>query len=230
MTDPWPRILVGVPLGKFGNNHAFQYFWNIAKQGWPLIEGIPPDPRLDVQRNIMAAKAEKSGATHLCLLDADHLHPADIVNRFAEHVIADSEKKVICGYQFRRHPPFNPCVYRYDELGNADWVYPPTGELIKVDGGSAASILINVEVFRQIKPPWWAYTYELAERHQYLGTDNYFNQLLRDNGIGIWCDTSITSPHLDNSAVITEAIFAEFQKQMATREPRPADVKTRIEA
>ncbi|MEA1998255.1 MAG: hypothetical protein U9N61_02865 [Euryarchaeota archaeon] len=226
----YPRILVGVPLGKYMNTLPFTAFWNIAKRGYPIIESLPPD-RCDVQRNIMGGIAANTNATHLCLLDADHIHPQDVVERFARYVIEDREKKVICGFQYRRCAPYNPCVYVRGEDDNYYWVHErPEEELIEVDGVSAASILINVDIFRNIPAPWWRYTYDHANEHKYPGTDGWFSQLMRDNDVRMYCDTTVTSPHLDNTAVITQKTYENYCKleKRANDGVVYADVKTKI--
>jgi len=232
--EVWPRILVGIPLPQYMNTMPFVAFWNIAKRGWPIIEGVPQD-RCDVQRNIFARIAAKSPATHLCLLDADHVHRQDIVDRFARHVIADPGKMVVCGFQYRRCPPYNPCVYvqRGDEYY---WLHErPADELLEVQGVSAASILINTDVFRSVAAPWWRYTYDHVEEDVYPGTDGWFSKLMRDSGIRMYCDTSVTSPHLDHRMGVTEETYlayCEFEKDVKLREHDGVvypDIKTRIE-
>ena len=226
------RVLVSVPLGKYMNTIPFSNFWEIARRGWPIID-MPPG-RTDEQRNVACAIAKSSGATHLCLLDVDHKHQPDVVDRLVRHVKDDLGKKVICGVQYRRCPPYNPCVYLERE-GEFYWLHEiPENELISVQGVSPASILINVDVFEQIPAPWWKYTYEHADKNKYPGEDTWFSALLRDNNIDMYCDTSVTSPHLDNAATITDATYRAYcrvEEEMMGSEHEGivyADVKTRI--
>lgn len=215
--EPWPRILIGIPLPMYMNSVPFYAFWKIASRGWPIIE-LPPD-RCDAARNIYARKAAKSGATHLCLLDADHIHPPDIVERLARWVIADPKKQVICGWQHRRTKPYNPCVYVKMEDGNYYWLHEkPEGEpLLEVQGVSAASILVDVEIFKTIPAPWWSYTYKHADEDLYPGTDGAFSALMREHGIRMYCDTSITSPHMNNFASVsheTYQAYCQYEQRM----------------
>lgn len=226
----YPRVLVGVPKGKYMNTIPFDAFWNIAKRGYPIIEKLPPD-RCDVQRNIMASIASNTQATHLCLLDIDHIHPQDIVERLARHVKEDPGKRVICGFQYRRCPPYNPCVY-VERDGDYYWLHErPEDELLEVEGVSAASILIDIDIFREIEPPWWGYTYTEAKRNIYPGTDGWFSKIMREHEITMYCDTSVTSPHLDNTATVTEKTYnayCDIEQRTNDDGVTYADVKTKI--
>jgi hypothetical protein len=189
------KIVVGVPMERTFHNVPFLHFWNIARRGWeltPIIYG-----RTDANRNKMAAwLRDETDFTHICMLDGDHAHPEDIVERLAVHVLRDPKKLVVGGLNFRRTAPYDPCVFRYGDDGR---LHPPISwedGCIPVDAIGAGCILISRKVFEQVEPPWWAYGYNWAHINKYPSEDMFFSQQMRVHDIQIWCDTTTTSPHM----------------------------------
>ena len=75
------RPVVGVLMERT-MAHADKVFFNllgIAQQGWPFIR--MNYGRTDLVRNKMAEHLLKSNFSHLIMLDIDHVHPMDIVQR-----------------------------------------------------------------------------------------------------------------------------------------------------
>lgn len=205
---PWPRVVAGV-LQERAMSHSddvFYNFWAIAQQGLPVIP--MPYGRTDVTRNKMAIQLLRSDHTHLLMLDIDHKHPWDIVQRLARWVLADKEIKVVGGINFRRSAPFEPCAGYW---GNDDLWYPPTEwkpGLLKVDMLGTGSILIAREVFELIPPPWFYNDYSMAWKDIWPGEDIMFSKLCNEYGIDLYVDTTTTSPHLADS-LIGEGTFKQ---------------------
>ncbi len=109
-------------------------------------------------------------------LDADMRFPADTIARLWGH------RKAVVGATYReRQEP-----YRY--LGKfRDAVDEEATEGLKpaelLPGGM---ILVNMEVYRRLPPPW----YKLDEDG--LRDDYYFSQAARDAGFEVWCDMDLT--------------------------------------
>lgn len=201
------RIAVGIPLERNCSDMAFVNFWNIARRGWPLIERLYG--RTDVNRNTFAKALLQSKATHLVMLDLDHAHPPDIVERLARWVLQDRTRQVVGGLNFRRGEPYDPCAFIMGEDGElhapADW---PQG-LIEVDAIGHGALLVSREVFERLEPPYWAYSYAHVDREIYPSEDMYFSWLCKEAGIKLWCDTMTTSPHLI-TGVIDESVFRSW--------------------
>ncbi|RPJ24411.1 MAG: glycosyltransferase family 2 protein [Planctomycetaceae bacterium] len=156
----WPRIVVGVPMERT-MAHADDVFFNflaIAQNGVPFIK--QNYTRTDVARNKMAMQLLQSDFTHLLMLDVDHIHPTDIVQRLARWVVADPGKQVIGGLNFRRGEPYEPCCFLIGPDGRyyapAEW----ERGLVKVDIIGTGSILISREVFERMQPPWFYNIYD----------------------------------------------------------------------
>jgi hypothetical protein len=209
---PYPRIIVGVPQER-SMGHAdevFYNFWAIASQGVPIIK--IPYGRIDLTRNKMAIALLKTNFTHLLMLDIDHMHPPDIVQRLAGWVIANPNIKVVGGMNFRRGEPYDPCCFLRGEDGG---LYPPAAEwhegLLKVDVIGTGSILIAKEVFEIIPPPWFFNYYDRVWEDEWPGEDISFSDLCTANGIDLYVDTTTTSPHMID-AWVDENTWAEYVK------------------
>ena len=51
-------------------------------------------------------------------------------------------------------------------------------------------------IFERVPLPWWAYTYESVEENIFPSEDMWFSHICRQNGVKLWVDTTVTSPHL----------------------------------
>jgi hypothetical protein len=173
--------------------------------------------RCDVARNTYAADLLKSEHTHLLMLDSDHIHPPDIVQRLARWMVEDPARLVVGGLNFRRGEPFDPCAYVKDEdgavLGLTDW-----GDLVECHSIGTGCILISREVFERIPPPWFGY--DVTAFPEYPSDDIFFCNLCRQHDIKLFCDTTTTSPHLIESAVGKDTFVNYFDQRLGGQHAR----------
>jgi hypothetical protein len=208
---PYPRIAVA-PLLERSISYADKVFWpfiSMAQQGAPFIKmGYG---RTDLNRNKAATELLKSNYTHVLMLDIDHTHPEDIIQRLAKWCLMDDDIWIVGGLNFRRGAPFEPCVFFYDE---DDKVYAPAewgNGLLEVDVLGTGCILIDRRVFETIEPPWFTYDYDSALKDHWPGEDISFSRRCREAGIPLYCDTGVTSPHMIDGTV-TETTFRAYMK------------------
>lgn len=212
LEDAGIRVLVTVPMERTAPSESFWNFFAIAGHGF----GFVPSPygRVDVQRNTFGklVAATYPEYTHLCMLDLDHAHPHDVVERLARHVIADPTKKVIGGINFRRGAPYDPCIFIPDSTGK--WRPPMKwGKgVYQVAGIGFGCILIDATIFKEVEGPWFGYTYQHFDEEVYPSEDIWFSTLMEKHGIPIYVDTTTTSPHL-TAVTIDEASFRSFVAQ-----------------
>ncbi len=205
----WPKVVVLVPQFP-ALPHAddvFYNFWAIAQQGTPAMR--MPYGRTDVVRNRAAMNLLRSSFTHILMLDADHIHPEDIVQRLCRWVLLNPEIQVVGGLNFRRGEPYDPCCFL---LGKDGKLYPPaewSQGLIQVDALGTGSILIAREVFEQLEPPWFFNKYDKVWEDAWPGEDIGFSEKCREAGIKMWVDTTTTSPHMID-AYVDESSFKQY--------------------
>lgn len=201
------RVLLAIPLERTLNFAAFNTFAKILQKGWSFTD--MQYGRTDAARNLAARTLlENPGFTHLMMLDDDHLHMPDIVERHVRWVMDDPEKLVIGGLHFRRGAPFEPCVFVRTEDGSlaapAEW----EAGIAPADVLGHGSLLVSRKVFEQLTPPFWRYTY-VDGTYDFQSEDMYFSAICGDAGIQLWCDTTATSQHLING-VVDEAVFRAY--------------------
>lgn len=186
------KILVGIPLGNNISDAAFLSFWQIAQRGYALIDrGYG---RVDVHRNEFAKILLASDFTHLCVLDADHVHPPDVVERLARWGRADEDKfKIVAGLNFRRGEPYDPLAFMVDENNVYHAIAEWPDALFRVDMAAPCAMLIHRSVFEAMAWPYWKYEYR---NDNYVTEDLHFCAQARAVGFDIWVDGTLTSPHL----------------------------------
>lgn len=217
---PEIRPVIGVPLER-SISHADKVFYNflgIAQFGFPFIkQGYT---RTDLARNRFALHLLQSDFTHLVMLDLDHIHPVDIVQRLLNNVVKYPDVKIVGGLNFRRGEPYDPCAF----IRGGDGKYYPIAQwepncLLQVDAVGTGSIVIHRDVFLQIEPPWFWNDYSKVMEDAWPGEDMGFAEKCHQAGIKMYVDTSVTSPHLID-AVVEEDSFrtfiAEHQKEILT--------------
>ena len=211
----YPRILVGIPLERTISHASlvFHRFLEIAAQA-PMI--MKQDyTRTDLARNRFAIKLLESDYTHLLMLDIDHVHPRDIIQKLARWPLMDPDIQVVGGLNFRRSEPYEPCCFFKDpETGmvNAPGDWSPG--LLKVDYIGTGSILIAREVFERIEPPWFQNVYGIEANwdDEWPGEDIGFSEKCQRAGIAMYVDTTTTSPHVGDR-LIGEKTFRAYLEQ-----------------
>jgi predicted peroxiredoxin len=203
----YPKVLVHIPLER-ALSHADRVLpalWGIARQGVDAL--FLPYGEVCQTINLAIKIFLETDSTHLLILDDDHEHPQDIIQRLARWVVKDPSVQVVGGVNFRRGEPFDPCAYWLDEEDDKffthtydqwDW----DAGLIEVDRMGAGCVLIAREVFEKLKYPWWAWDYTVSGKDSRNRTpDIKFCMDCKDNGVKLYVDTTTTSPHITTFAV-----------------------------
>src|SRR5690348_669159 len=132
---------------------ALQVFPTHLSIGYMIIKDKP----IEEARELAAAKALEIGAKYLWFLDDDTIPPPNTIKRL-EWVLANwPDDVMVCGgvYVTRSDPP-SPVIFRGIGLGSF-WHWKE-GDVFEVTGMGAGCMLINCEVFKKIKPPYFPWT------------------------------------------------------------------------
>lgn len=170
--------------------------------------------RTDLARNKLAMEVLKTPQlTHLLMLDIDHKHPIDIVQRLAKWVLLNPDIKVVGGLNFRRSYPHDPCCHLFGEDGQiyAPAVWDHEG-LLQVAAIGTGSILISREVFEEIQPPWFFNLYDNVWDDSWPGEDMGFSQKCRQYGYKMYVDTDLTSTHIGEYEIGENNFRAAIEK------------------
>lgn len=215
LTDNGPRVVVAILTERNGvpNDEIFNRFIAIARRGHAFLPCT--FMRTETQRNLLAGRLLESDYTHLLMLDADHLHPVDVVERLTAHMMADPAKLVVSGFSFRRGPPFDPAAW-YEGMGCVHPMLQWPAGLIQVDLIGGFCTLVNREVFERLEWPWFRIMCSIKDR-SFGGEDIYFSRKCWAAGIDLWVDTDCISPHL-TQIWVTEATYRQYLAEMERRQ------------
>jgi len=201
----YPRVLVFIPLERTISyaDSVLPQITQIAQRGADFIwsEYSP----VAISRNKAAIQLLGTEFTHVLMLDLDHVHPADIVERLAKWAIIYPDIQVVGGLNYGRRPPYNPCIGIKNDKG--EFTFPTKfekGKLLEVDMLGTGCILINRTVFEDLTPPWFENDFSMWETGYYAGEDTVFSRRCREAGIRLFCDPDVTSPHIDYHTVKEE--------------------------
>jgi len=190
-------VLVGILPFRTGaaDEDSFFSFLDIIARGHSYIKSICI--RTDKARNEMVRRMLESDFSHILMLDADHKHPPDIVERLTARVAQDPTRLFVSGLSFRRGPPYDPTAWMIGKDGQVRHMVAgkvPEG-LVEADIVGGSAMLIHRSVFEEhIEWPWFELKYAGGG---YPGEDVNFCAKCRAAGIKIYADTTVQSPHLD---------------------------------
>jgi hypothetical protein len=143
---------------------------------------------VDEMRNSIVQQAIASGCSHLVMMDTDQVYDTKTIPRLLSHKLP-----VVGCLVYRRYPPFDPIMLKgsigkYERI--TEWA---PGELVEVDATGTGCLLFNMDVFRKMPEPWFAFR---TVNGAMVGEDIGFCADLRQAGYRIFVDTSIPAGHL----------------------------------
>ena len=206
--------IISLPLERATSYSEIVMPWviSLAQQGWAFID--PAYRRTDLNRNMACYHLlDNPRFTHLIMLDMDHKHPTDIVMKLLRAVKEDESRAVVSALTFRRGQPYEPIAFRLEGTKYKAILEWEPGAVLEVDQCSPACTIFSREIFEEIDPPWWAYTYH-PERFYYPTEDIYFSKLCREHGFKQVVDTRIESIHLSTAYVGLDT-FRGYLKHVA---------------
>lgn len=169
--------------------------------------------RTDVNRMRAATsfmQLSNSGDDVLVMLDDDHDHPVDIIDRLIEN----TDCEVVGALAFMRGAPFHACAFVMGSDGLYHAMVDYQRGLYKVAAIGHAAIAIRRSALEKLMTlgvgSLWKYEYPSNGKPQ--SEDIYFSKLCALAGVDIWCDTTIVTPHLMTSA-IAEGAYLLYRGQ-----------------
>jgi hypothetical protein len=154
---------------------------NVASEGYTIAEN----------RNCLAARAIKSGATHMLFIDDDMVFPDDTAVRLL------SFNKDIIGLVYHPRQVSSNNIDIFDGMFKVKGAVKdvPRDKPFKVDGCGTGILLINLDVFKKVPRPWFKFIeYDTGMVKQ--GEDFYFCEQARNVGYEIWADPVLKIGHI----------------------------------
>lgn len=239
-TDKWPGLIHKVVDYRTGSGWFFipkrhpRVFWSVLFERamfWESADVLMdlsaaaavmkynriavPYMAVDSARNHLSRlflTASRNPEDVLIMLDADHYHPPEVLERLAVRKYG-----VVAALAFRRGAPYDPQVYVRQEDGRlrcpAEW---PDGALFKADAVGTGGIAIKRWVFDRLEMegypwPFFRFTYPEGTLNR-GGEDMYFGEACEAIGIPCYCDTTLVIPHMIPT-VITKETWDRYKKE-----------------
>jgi hypothetical protein len=171
-----------------------------------------PYSRTDEARNRITETfywLAKNDDDTLVMLDCDHAHPPDVIERLVKHQVG-----VVGALYFARGDNYRPIFYIRDSEGQLlTPAYIPKTGLLAVPAVGTGAMAIQRWVLDELEskgfyPPYFRYVYNYGPQH-YPSEDMYFAEVCERAGISHHVDCSLESVHLGWKE-ITRADWEEY--------------------
>ncbi len=194
-----PRVVIAVPLA------TPLIYWRVVASILGLDK--PEETDLMVFQGALVDRARNHlvdrmlhhpiEPTHILFLDSDVLPAPDTLVKLLE-----AEQPIVSGFYRKRLPPHEPVAFVKDKKGNLQPIAAAGRRLQKVDAVGAGCLLIQREVFKKIKGPW--FTSEWTETG-HLSEDFSFCEKAKKSGYKIYVDTTVTPLHVEPMGIGTNS-------------------------
>jgi len=197
------KLAIGIPLSFHMIPSAF-FDSFIVMEKPPFTYLRTSSGNLDEMRNAIVEDAFTVGATHLMMMDTDQIYHHKTIPQLLSHKLP-----VVGTLVYRRYPPFDPLMLK-GKIGEyksiAEW---EPDSLVEVDATGTGCLLFEMDVFRRIPRPWFAFRKDLNGNP--IGEDIGFCQDIRNAGFRIYVDTSVPAGHLSQMQ-ITEGTWRLYSR------------------
>ena len=155
----------------------------------------------DSARDSLVQEVMKHSPDYILWLDADQMYPRDTPEVLMKHI--DSGKSVVGGVsplkkKFESGIAGKPSVWDLDisaKLVRRREIFLHQG-VIKVEGMGLGGIMVNPEVFKTLKFPWFRRMWNEKEKIL-LSADFGFYANCKEADIDVWCDTNLIFGHVE---------------------------------
>jgi hypothetical protein len=186
---PKQRVLLGIPAGDEVKTH---FAYDLATMIGATVATAPDieihmnftmGTILPMSRQTLVAQALAVDATHLLFLDSDMRFPSNTIIQLL------SRKEPIVGalYPMRKHPIRT--VAKKD--GEYVYVEPGATGLLEVDWLGTGVMLVDMDVFKALTPPWFHLMYH-EDQATFSGEDIWFCHHARAAGLRILVDQDLS--------------------------------------
>lgn len=162
-----------------------------------------------VAREALADAALKDGMDYMLMIDDDMITPLDLFERLYNHHV-----DIVAPLAFTRNPPHLPVIYTcetgWDPVMKTQYFQNhfdrnyPENTLVRCDAVGFGAVLINMDVLKAMKKPYFMSTCGTGE-------DVYFcYRAHQQTGAKVHMDTATKLGHLGHPTVITEEYAKHF--------------------
>jgi len=167
-------------------------------------------------------RALEWGASHICFLGPDQLHPFDILLKFTKHLMdgwpAVAARVPIRGWGKLQEKPFTKMAWKWrfpDDpkrrtftLNDLTEVDPKDGDLQEIAVVGSGALIFDVACLKSMKKPWFYERMRKNDQEMYEAYDRlpimdttFCYRLATEGTARILCDLTINAKHIDAFAI-----------------------------
>ncbi len=203
------RVLVGVPIPK---NYMCNAKLIAQIEAWHAVKGVETyypatNSAEDGQHKIVDfAVYAKPKATHILFIDYDVIPRHNTLRRLLGH-----DKDIVSGvYPLCRDNKIQWCLSKEDPFVAMEFEDLPNN-LFKVKVCCNGAMLVKVEVFENLKKPYWETVFSNDRTSRTLGADLSFFRKVREAGYDLWVDPKVKCEHFKTVGLL--GIANEYMKE-----------------
>lgn len=202
-----PRVCVATPIfdrpSLLYNESLHKLLLSGAISNYSHLVGAT----VHMARNFLVEWALDEDGTHIWFVDSDQFgFDAEMLKGLLAHDV-----DIVGPLNFRRHPPYDPVIYEFDERGwHRSIVDYPRKSFFEVGAVGMGCCLIRTSVFEKISWPWFHPAASIDKR--FSGEDIMFCNLARAAGFKVYADTNYCVSHIADWA-INEEMWDLIQKR-----------------
>lgn len=161
-------------------------------------------------REQLADYALKWNADYLFMIDDDMTAPVDTFYQLVKHDV-----DIVAPLAFTRNPPHRAVMFSvidgFDEVTKRNYYINnpvnnyPRNKLVECDAVGFGGVLINTNVLKKMKRPWFMGTMGCGE-------DIHFCVQAKKLGFRVFMDTSVKLGHLSHPVIVTEEYSDQYNK------------------
>ena len=192
------RITVGIPTStSFFHQKFVQSLMSLQyPPNTDALHSIVTGYQLPFARNRIVEEALKNNSDYIFYIDVDMIFPPDALIRLVNRHVD------IChALSFRRTPPHYPCLFDWhDDSKCYETVDYSKGDnnLVSVDAAGSACTLINMDVYKKMKKPYYYY------HNDAFSSDLTFSMNAKKLGYDIFIDRTLKIGHIGAEIIVTE--------------------------
>jgi len=195
------KLLVTWPLAAKGDGWPSQCVpYHLALHEWCVKHDVPAMTLrgyLDENRNQALLLAQQMDCTHVAMLDGDHQHPPETLERLWQHAQDDPTRMVVAGVAPQaegiHRPMFGIISGPPDKPRRTPITQWGVGQLVSCDWTAVCAAIISVKVMQLWPKPWFWFSYDKAGR--WTTEDINFCDGLWRHEEPVYVDTGLVLPH-----------------------------------
>lgn len=186
------KIAVGIPVHGSIKSQTSLSLMEMMKLPYKFFPIFQYGAYVSQNRQNIVNQAQEKKCTHLLFIDHDMKFAPITIDLLIKH-----DKDIVSALYNYRFKPLKPMVKMFGHQGGViieDWKNIPDS-LFKVAGIGMGCCLIKMSVFDKIKKPYFPMLWG-SDGTVVRGEDIGFCERVRDEGVEIWVDPTLTCKHI----------------------------------